>query len=607
MKLFFEQLFIFRDSFGANSFRMVIGFSLSSLMMFSTISCGKSSGGRSLVPATSAVAGDPADTDFNPPSEFEPGASPDENNGLPAQPLDDENRGDKTGDGSREALEKSEPAAMSGSESESDRDSHTAPTESLNSNSNSADSQTQPVKTANHAASAKSTKTQNQTASAETDSTKPANQEESADAKSAKSSNQTPAKNVDSTKSANQAAPAASTEQETPSKSSKPAAKAVDLSFGELPAYSVEKRPLRVLQVQLGGAQVFNLLKQELSLPIRAGGAAIAITEIRMPDMALQNPFAISAKNYQLPVSQNEFVISEKDAEWFAEQIRKNQIPDVFYIGGHHVPGLGFHTTYVNSLSFYEQTVTTSTLFASMEKYPAVRKYFASIPLVFLGGCWSLANLEPHGKNGEFLSPEDIRKIYSAGPEGRRAVVGSSKDSYTLEAQRVELSANYPSEFTRDERNEECEDAQQRKNCRTYHVDRVMSDYGLFDGSHRYNSPLLMKKMFPGAHLIFGFHSPSPFNPQVATFYRAMFQDTRRKTKESGNLLRKILDPATPEDGRKSLIQNLRQSWSKATYELNQKRPAGSVTPKHPELDASGPFVNFGVPNILRNYPYEKR
>ena len=60
-----------------------------------------------------------------------------------------------------------------------------------------------------------------------------------------------------------------------------------------------------------------------------------------------------------------------------------------------------------------------------------------------------------------------------------------------------DLVRTYPGGFTKNEKNEVCLDRINKQHCEVYDVNRILPVSGLWDGSHIYNMPLQMKKLFP--------------------------------------------------------------------------------------------------------------
>lgn len=414
--------------------------------------------------------------------------------------------------------------------------------------------------------------------------------------------------------------------------------------LNNITAHKSKTLKVKMLHVQLGGEFVFNFLKAELkSRPYqkmdllktyRPSGNVVSkdiienvdIQEIQLPHD--RNPFAITKYNYDvgqyrpynLVEKQGPPVISEDDAQWFQEQLDMDMVPDVLYIGGHQVPGMGWHGEDLDSQEMYIKNIYLPTLIASVKKYPAMKKYFSKIKMVFIGGCWALANLEPHGPHGEFLTPDQINKIYHSGPEGKASVIGNIRYRHSLEYQRNHLATVYDGDFTRGTKREICSDKDGRHVCEIFNVDRVLPDYALWDGSHMYNYPFIMKRLFSGAYFVFGFHSPSPENDKVVPMYRQAFKNTFSEhineggiqkhldAKKVPSLLALILSDKISENEKKELIQSMRVHWTLATDELNRHRPAGSITPRYPELDENGPFaVRSHIDWAPEMAPYELR
>jgi len=383
-----------------------------------------------------------------------------------------------------------------------------------------------------------------------------------------------------------------------------------------------KKRPIRLLHIQLGGTSVFRFIKTEIQ-----GHGAIkgkTFVEIRLPNIKQQNPFGFSRYNFDTggyrPADISQMtappVISERDASWYQEQLDQDLVPDILYIGGHQIPGMGWHSDETDANDYYLRSIYFPTLLESVKKYPAMKEYFARIKIIFIGGCWGLANLEPHGPHGEYLSPQAIEKIYFSSAKGRSQMLGNIYSRHSLEYQRHELYTLYDGDFSNGPKAEVCRDPVNFKDCLTFNAQRVLPDIGLYDGSHSYNYPYLMKHLFSGAYLVFGFHSPSPYNENVAPMYRTAFDWTRQKIGANENLFLDLLDPGVSVEQKKQLVQTLRLNWTKATYRLNREaidanrfvpRPAASISPIFPELDANGPFVGEGMEWAPTYAPYEER
>lgn len=124
-------------------------------------------------------------------------------------------------------------------------------------------------------------------------------------------------------------------------------------------------------------------------------------------------------------------------------------------------------------------------------------------------------------------------------------------------------------------------------NCDIAHIDRVMPDYEVFDGSHRYNMALSVKKLFPQAYLVLGFSSASPNEEIRVRILEAALKDAAKSLdlRSGQSALELIVNPETPTELRKTAIIALRNSWEARTYQMNRGRPSGSITPAFPDID----------------------
>jgi hypothetical protein len=353
-----------------------------------------------------------------------------------------------------------------------------------------------------------------------------------------------------------------------------------------------------MLQLNLGGKEVFNLLKSEAERPMTFRSKKTPVQEVSLPNPEVQNPFAIEKGNFLI----HKKYIEEKDADWFQQQIEENRIPDILYIGGHHVPSQGWHTHQLDDQDHSYQSIYFPTLLNSLKKYPAMKIYFSKIKFVFIGGCWGLANLEPHGKKGEYLSPDKIKQLYFSSAAGKSLVLGNKKNPHSLEYQKWELTQVYSADYTQNPNEKACD----ANTCSKWYIHEALPDIGLFDGSRRYNIPYLMRYIFPNAQLVVGFHSPSPFNQKVAQIYRNVFASVRAEFPELNNIFVQLLNPENSEVTKK-MTQSFRKNWTLKTYQLNNKRASGSITPAYPDLDQSGLFVlpeSMQLPWAPRFSPY---
>ncbi len=354
-------------------------------------------------------------------------------------------------------------------------------------------------------------------------------------------------------------------------------------------------RPVYILHVRLGNAELAQNIDSELKRSFESSTGATV--EFIRPDLnAADNPFLVTGKNFLTSKDGQIPLIPASRLSWFENLIAQNKMPDIFIINGHHVPGLGFHsdTTYEapeknadgESLQLYTKSLFMPSIHKSIETYPILKKFFSRTKLVFVGGCWGLSNFEQksNGISGDYLNPEKLAQIYLT---NKSAVIGSSGNRHSLEGQRWELATIYGGDFTRSAANESCSDSS-KLICDKYHADRVMPDSMLFDGSHRFNQPHWYKKSFPNALGVFGFFSPSPRTP--GSIWQSTFNQSRERMKIN-NVLLPLFDEATSIQAKKTIIQSLRISWTRATYLINRNRPSGSITPAFPDLDKNGLFA----------------
>jgi hypothetical protein len=363
-------------------------------------------------------------------------------------------------------------------------------------------------------------------------------------------------------------------------------------------------RPIRVLQIQLGGDGYFKAVTQELQTA-QPGLPPAAIQYLDWPEDGA-NPFGISHYNFDVGpyrLSPDERgkapLITPQAHKWFASQVAQGLVPDVVIIGGHHAPGLGWHSHFIKNDNYYERSLVSTRLFASARRFKVVRDYFANVKMAVIGGCWALANLEPHGRRGEYLSPSDIARIYFTGAPGRAAMLGEVSDPHTLAFQRHELTTLYSNRYKPTAELEDCS-RPTKKYCHTFHVDRVLPDYALFDGSHTYNAASLMRRLFPNAAMVIGFHSPSPYANRAGAIYRSAFANAREDLRHEringqpvASPLRALIDSGISKNDRRRILNSLRVQWTRATYRMNRGRTAGSITPAFPDLDADGLFAYY--------------
>lgn len=394
------------------------------------------------------------------------------------------------------------------------------------------------------------------------------------------------------------------------------------------PLPASQGRVIRILHIKLGGSGYFQVIRSELSQKID-GLENITIEDLSS-DLNDTNPFEISNRSFNLGDLRNsveaagpEHTYSEASAKWFARQVETGRTPDVLVISGHHIPALGWHTddSLIGSknVEYYRGSMSSLQMFASANKYPAVRQFFSKVKLAFIGGCWALANLEPHGANGEYLEPHQIAVVYHHFMAGKWRTVGGPSMVHSLEHERDRLVTLYDGDFTRLTRDEIC--YQIKNECPTLSVERVLPDYGLYDGSHSFNGPYLFKTLLPNAALVMGFHSPSPEHRDVGELLSAAISGSRADLAIRGitfeghpiqSPLRMIFEERRlSEASYKEVIHALRVNWTKSTYLRNRGRASGSISPALADEDANGPFAYYPesklIPNAPRFAPYDRR
>lgn len=371
---------------------------------------------------------------------------------------------------------------------------------------------------------------------------------------------------------------------------------------------------IKFFHIQMGGSYHHNFMHEIAGRP-SAQGERVKTSLIPTPSPQAINPFHISKVNYDLgevfetPEKTSILqvpIAGEKDLAWFKKVREAGKLPDFMIISGHHVPGMGWHSHYTyGENQYYTQSLMLGSLLRLRAENEDARAFFDNVKFAFISGCWGMANLEPRAEDGSYLSPQAIYEMYYSGPEGKEKARGTPKKFYSLAGQRHELTTLYSGDFAPKKEDAICEPGKPSR-CTTFYVNHILSDLGLIDGSHRYNQPYNLRKLFPNAKLIFGFHSPSPYNDRVKKMLAKTFERARqsmRITSEdrayTSNLLHSIISDETPERTRKRLIQAFRESWTSVTWENNHGampfysggRPGSSITPAYPDLDNDGIFA----------------
>jgi hypothetical protein len=229
-----------------------------------------------------------------------------------------------------------------------------------------------------------------------------------------------------------------------------------------------------------------------------------------------------------------------------------------------------------------------------------------------------MTNLEPHGPKGEYLSPEEIKAKYFSSPQERAKMVGSADKVNTLEFYRQRLFREYGPSNKKEEyvrtKNEEICLVKPYTNCTITNLDRIMPDSYLYDGSHLYNYPYMMKRLFPNATMIFGYSSASPSEEIRVKIFQEMLDKTYAdlnasfaamgKGKINNVLFPLTLQPSDPRlnnDLNRMIIKVMRKNWTIATDTMNRNRPSGSISPAYPDLSADGVL---GAPLARGSFQY---
>ncbi|MFZ3229327.1 MAG: hypothetical protein WA160_03905 [Pseudobdellovibrio sp.] len=377
--------------------------------------------------------------------------------------------------------------------------------------------------------------------------------------------------------------------------------------------YASGVKPIYVVHVNLGNKQLSQTVEQELlrSSQITQNRPVIVLR----PDLDVaENPFAVSRWSHQIGFSrmngqikeENTPVFSAKMIAWFENLEAKDIHPEVFILNGHHLVGMGFQsdnsweTKFKNkigqNIELANRSLFFQTIIKSQQKFAVVRRFFEGVKLAFIGGCEGLSNLEPKefGLYGRALAPLEIKEKIENGQA--KLMLGDISKRTGLAYYKYDLAKSYPGDFTANSNEEVCIDTANNLHCEVYYTHRILPDSGLWDGTHAYNMPLQMKKLFPKALGIFGFNTPSPLTP--GPIWQATFNEARQVSQQN-NILLPLLSDEVSEDMKRSILQNTRISWTKNSYRLNKKyvggvvvnRVSGSITPAYPDLDQNGLFA----------------
>lgn len=319
----------------------------------------------------------------------------------------------------------------------------------------------------------------------------------------------------------------------------------------------------------------------------------VKVTDIPAQPDGSVNPFLVSATDFlpgsYLPVAGQPKgeapAPTAKDVAWFTQQVQKNLLPDIFVIGGHHVISEGFES------SAEIRYIFEPSLFKTVAQNADARAYFDNVKIAILWGCNTLTNLEPHGPDGSYLSPEQIKATYESGPAGQAKMIGRGQVN-TLDFYKTRLLNEYGEDsgpekwaFTRDPKKEDCKGPGPSL-CDVANIDRVMPDVGLYDGTHRYNEAINMQQLFRNAYLVLGFSTASPPEEVRAVILQSAIQAASLKLNLADtNVLEVIMNPQRSVESRKAAIQALREAWEQTSYKGNRGRPSGSITPAFPDID----------------------
>ena len=392
-------------------------------------------------------------------------------------------------------------------------------------------------------------------------------------------------------------------------------------------------KPVYIVHVNLGNTQLSqNVINEVLRSDKNFEHRPVAILR---PNLDVENnPFAVSKFSFQFGLTRQNTeiqmhqtpLLNDKMIKWFSDLERKNIKPDIFIINGHHYVGMGFQSDSVSetgklnqfnqSIDLADRSLYLQTLIQSQKEFPVVKRFFESVKLVFIGGCEGLSNLEPKefGPSGRALTPAEIQQRYLNGETS--VMSGDVRQRTGLAYYKDDLVKTYPGEFTNNENEEVCLDKVNKLHCEIHDVNRILPVSGLWDGSHIYNMPFQMKKLFPNALGVFGFNTPSPRKP--GPIWNAAFIEAR-KNSQTDNILLPLLSDDSDDTAKKQILQSLRVAWTKSTAALNKRyvngkliyRVSGSITPAFPDMDKNGIFAyeenQMAYPTAPKFAPYEIR
>jgi hypothetical protein len=397
-------------------------------------------------------------------------------------------------------------------------------------------------------------------------------------------------------------------------------------------AHTGNRPEIKMLWVPLNRVATYTLLKQSFEKPCADPVDGMVQPKLHTTiapgmDHGLMNPFALADKDFRTGAhltNQTAYgpipTVTANDASWFDQQVADNNLPDVFMVGGHHVISEGWHNDPETDFLYMP------TLLDTISKSDSARKIFDHVKLAVLWGCNTMTDLEPHGKNGEYLDSPEIESIYKSGPDGRREMLGLTSGEVkwnSLEFYKQRLASEYgigtkSYEYTRKSAAERCDinPGDPFKNCPVTNLERIMPESYLFDGNHVYDEPMRMKQIFRNAYLVLGFSSASPSEEQRAKILSLVLKEATRDLNSElsanhqtsqDNILYTIIADGTEKSVRMKAIELVRKHWTIETYKLNRERPSGSITPAFPELDANGVFNTKAPEHTPLFAPYEQR
>ncbi len=375
------------------------------------------------------------------------------------------------------------------------------------------------------------------------------------------------------------------------------------------------KKIVRILFIQLGSRGLVQSIQQHL-------GKDFDVQITRVPMDKQNNPFNVTSDGFHIgnsrptanekfqypPIANNLSWFDQFDPQKVTAQALNEVLPDILVISGHAIAGLGWHSDEMDpGENYYQQSFYLAGFVHTLRSHPGARNLFKNIKMVMLGGCNSLVNFEPHYTNGAFLNSKQIAAIYNykslnTNHSGISYVIGNATTFNTLDFYRRRLTRLYPLDFTLDPYQERCTlrvAGLAPDHCQTLDLNRVLPDYGLFNESHMFNYPYMMKRIFPKAALILGFAGSSDYAPRTKEMLFETLQASLQELNANGAGLSNVLSPIIDKDSKnisrelkKIILQSIRKNWAIQTYR-GLGRIGSSITPTFPEVDANGPFADL--------------